>query len=48
MGPNGRSEELYRESLQYMPGGVNSPVRAFRGLDLAPRFIVEERLADPG
>jgi glutamate-1-semialdehyde 2,1-aminomutase len=37
----GRSEELYRESLRYMPGGVNSPVRAFRGLDVAPRFIVE-------
>ncbi len=35
-----RSEKLYRESLRYMPGGVNSPVRAFRGLDLAPRFIV--------
>jgi glutamate-1-semialdehyde 2,1-aminomutase len=35
-----RSEKLYRESLQYMPGGVNSPVRAFRGLDMAPRFIV--------
>jgi len=42
MGPTGpldRSEELYRESLRYMPGGVNSPVRAFRGLDVAPRFI---------
>jgi glutamate-1-semialdehyde 2,1-aminomutase len=36
-----RSEELYRESLRYMPGGVNSPVRAFRGLDVAPRFIAE-------
>ncbi|HLE72061.1 MAG TPA: glutamate-1-semialdehyde 2,1-aminomutase [Vicinamibacteria bacterium] len=41
MGPIGRSEELYAESLRYMPGGVNSPVRAFRGLDMAPRFIVE-------
>jgi glutamate-1-semialdehyde 2,1-aminomutase len=40
MDPTNRSEELYRESLRYMPGGVNSPVRAFRGLDLAPRFIV--------
>jgi glutamate-1-semialdehyde 2,1-aminomutase len=38
-GPIDRSEELYRESLRYLPGGVNSPVRAFRGLDLAPRFI---------
>ncbi len=36
----GRSEDLYRESCRYMPGGVNSPVRAFRGLDVAPRFIV--------
>ncbi len=36
-----RSEELYLESRRYMPGGVNSPVRAFRGLDVAPRFIVE-------
>jgi glutamate-1-semialdehyde 2,1-aminomutase len=35
----GRSEELYQESLRYLPGGVNSPVRAFRGLELAPRFI---------
>jgi len=38
--PTDRSEELYRESLRYMPGGVNSPVRAFRGIGLAPRFIV--------
>jgi glutamate-1-semialdehyde 2,1-aminomutase len=35
-----RSEELYQESRRYLPGGVNSPVRAFRGLDMAPRFIV--------
>ena len=41
MGPVDRSEELFNESLRYMPGGVNSPVRAFRGLDIAPRFIVE-------
>ena len=39
----GRSEDLYRESRLYMPGGVNSPVRAFRGLDLAPRFIASGR-----
>ncbi|MGH9320332.1 MAG: glutamate-1-semialdehyde 2,1-aminomutase [Vicinamibacteria bacterium] len=39
----GKSEELFRESCRYMPGGVNSPVRAFRGLDLAPRFIVGGR-----
>jgi glutamate-1-semialdehyde 2,1-aminomutase len=38
-----RSEQLYRESREYMPGGVNSPVRAFRGLDMAPRFIVSAK-----
>jgi glutamate-1-semialdehyde 2,1-aminomutase len=26
-----------------MPGGVNSPVRAFRGLEIAPRFIAEAK-----
>jgi glutamate-1-semialdehyde 2,1-aminomutase len=36
-----RNEELYREAKQYLPGGVNSPVRAFRGIDMAPRFITE-------
>ncbi|HEY7697826.1 MAG TPA: glutamate-1-semialdehyde 2,1-aminomutase, partial [Vicinamibacteria bacterium] len=39
----GKNEELYQESRRYMPGGVNSPVRSFRGLDVAPRFIVEGR-----
>jgi glutamate-1-semialdehyde 2,1-aminomutase len=38
-----RNEDLYEESRRYLPGGVNSPVRAFRGLDLAPRFIAEGR-----
>jgi glutamate-1-semialdehyde 2,1-aminomutase len=38
-----RNEQLYEESCRYMPGGVNSPVRAFRGLEIAPRFIVEGR-----
>jgi glutamate-1-semialdehyde 2,1-aminomutase len=38
-----RNDELYRESKLYMPGGVNSPVRSFRGMDLAPRFITEGR-----
>jgi glutamate-1-semialdehyde 2,1-aminomutase len=39
MGAGDRSEELYQESRRYFPGGVNSPVRAFRGLSLGPRFI---------
>ncbi len=39
----GKSEELFQEAAQYMPGGVNSPVRAFRGIEMAPRFIREGR-----
>jgi glutamate-1-semialdehyde 2,1-aminomutase len=36
-----RSDELYEAARRVLPGGVNSPVRAFRGLDIAPRFIRE-------
>ncbi len=39
----GKSEELFQEAARYMPGGVNSPVRAFRGIEMAPRFIREGR-----
>ena len=34
-----RSDQLYEASRRVLPGGVNSPVRAFRGIDVAPRFI---------
>ena len=34
-----RSEELYRVAKQYFPGGVNSPVRAFRSVGGTPLFI---------
>lgn len=34
-----RSAALYEESLHYIPGGVNSPVRAFKGVGGTPRFI---------
>lgn len=34
-----RSEQLYRESKQYIPGGVNSPVRAYRAVGRTPVFI---------
>src|SRR5258705_10096671 len=34
-----RSEELFSKALELMPGGVNSPVRAFRGVGGTPRFI---------
>jgi glutamate-1-semialdehyde 2,1-aminomutase len=34
-----RSEELFARAVELMPGGVNSPVRAFRGVGGTPRFI---------
>ena len=34
-----RSHELYQEAQQLLPGGVNSPVRAFRGVGGEPVFI---------
>lgn len=33
------SEQLFSEALQYIPGGVNSPVRAFKGVGGSPLFI---------
>jgi glutamate-1-semialdehyde 2,1-aminomutase len=34
-----RSEELFAEALRYIPGGVNSPVRAFRAVGGHPFFV---------
>lgn len=34
-----RSAELFAAAQQVMPGGVSSPVRAFRGVGGTPRFI---------
>jgi glutamate-1-semialdehyde 2,1-aminomutase len=34
-----RSEELFAVAQQVIPGGVNSPVRAFRGVGGTPRFM---------
>ena len=34
-----RSQALFEEAQQLMPGGVNSPVRAFRGVGGNPIFI---------
>ena len=34
-----RSEKLFAEAQQLIPGGVNSPVRAFRSVGGQPRFI---------
>lgn len=35
----GKNQELYERACQVMPGGVNSPVRAYRAVDMAPPFI---------
>ncbi|HKC63592.1 MAG TPA: aminotransferase class III-fold pyridoxal phosphate-dependent enzyme, partial [Pyrinomonadaceae bacterium] len=34
-----RSAELFARAVNLIPGGVNSPVRAFRGVGGTPRFI---------
>jgi len=33
------SEELFEEAKKYIPGGVNSPVRAFKSVGGTPRFM---------
>lgn len=40
-----KSEEIYRASCGVIPGGVNSPVRAFPGLDQTP-MVVESGYGD--
>jgi glutamate-1-semialdehyde 2,1-aminomutase len=37
------SAELFARATELMPGGVNSPVRAFRGVGGVPRFIREAK-----
>lgn len=34
-----KSEKLFEEAKKYIPGGVNSPVRAFKSVGGTPRFI---------
>ena len=34
-----RSEALFERAKKMLPGGVNSPVRAYRAVGLTPRFI---------
>jgi glutamate-1-semialdehyde 2,1-aminomutase len=33
------NHELFEESKKYVPGGVHSPVRSFKGLHTTPRFV---------
>ena len=40
-----KGEEIFEKSLEVIPGGVNSPVRAFRGLGIPP-LIAEEGRGD--
>lgn len=34
-----RSEELFERAVKHIPGGVNSPVRAYGSVGMTPRFI---------
>ena len=38
-----RSTELFARAVRLIPGGVNSPVRAFKGVGGTPRFIQSAR-----
>jgi glutamate-1-semialdehyde 2,1-aminomutase len=38
-----RSQSLYKKALELMPGGVNSPVRAFRAVGGNPLFIARAK-----
>ena len=35
-----KNYDIFEESKKYMPGGVNSPVRAFKDVDLNPPIII--------
>lgn len=37
------SKDLFKEALAYIPGGVNSPVRAFNAVGGIPRFIASAK-----
>src|SRR5208337_1453725 len=38
-----KSEQLFAEALKFIPGGVNSPVRAFRAVGGQPFFVNRAR-----
>ena len=41
--PKASSKVLFRKAQALMPGGVNSPVRAFRSVGGQPLFIARAR-----
>jgi glutamate-1-semialdehyde 2,1-aminomutase len=45
LGVRSRSEALFERAQTVMPGGVNSPVRAFRSVGGTPRFIARAERA---
>jgi glutamate-1-semialdehyde 2,1-aminomutase len=36
-----KSQKLFEQSKLYIPGGVNSPVRAYKGIGITPPFITK-------
>ena len=38
-----KSEELFERAQKLIPGGVNSPVRAFRAVGRTPFFVERRR-----
>ena len=34
-----RSQKIFEKACELMPGGVNSPVRAYRAVGMTPPFI---------
>src|SRR6185436_4038621 len=40
-----RSNKLFKKAKKVIPGGVNSPVRAFKSVDLTPVFIKKAKEA---
>ncbi len=43
MKENNYQSELFQKSLQVVPGGVHSPVRSFKGLNITPRFMTKAK-----
>ena len=37
-----RNQQLFERAQRHIPGGVNSPVRAFRSVGGTPRFFTAE------
>ena len=37
------SQEIFSKACELMPGGVNSPVRAYRAVGMTPPFYRESR-----